>query len=119
MSHSKRRRGHHIEEYLDPLPGTTAVVATPTVQLLRHHELGSSTHGISARRITVKVPIQPSQQRPNPAPTLDSDDFLSTNFSAVDGGNDMFSNDFLDPDYEHEPVETFDILSKRRRTTAM
>ncbi|KAG6877691.1 hypothetical protein C0992_009434 [Termitomyces sp. T32_za158] len=113
LSNSNKRKRvpkEQIEHYDD------INIASPTIQLSRHLDLGVSMLGFSRRSI-VHVPIAPSEIT-HPSPVSYT---WNTDTTAVSNGDpdDIFSFESIDPDYEHEPVNASIELTKRRRTTAM
>ncbi|KAG6825203.1 hypothetical protein H0H92_004405, partial [Tricholoma furcatifolium] len=89
------------------------------VELTRHIEISASQHGLSARRTTLEVPVDPltlSTTSPNVPYTWNAPDDME---ACSAEGSELFSFKRIDPNYEEDPVNASIVPSKRLRTTAM
>ncbi|KAG6809601.1 hypothetical protein H0H92_015594 [Tricholoma furcatifolium] len=91
------------------------------IELTRHLEISASQHGLSARRTTLEVPVDPltlSTPSPNVSHTWNTTDNVEACWNPSEG-SDLFSFERIDPSYKEDLINTSLVPSKRLRTTAM
>ncbi|KAG6809276.1 hypothetical protein H0H92_000837 [Tricholoma furcatifolium] len=118
MSSNKRKRDNKPQFIFHDNP--TELPPTP-FELTRHLEISASQHGLSARRTTLEVPVDPltlSTSSLNVSQTWNTPDGVEACWDPSDG-SELFSFERIDPSYEEDSSNASIIPSRRQRTTAM